>query len=256
MAASVVFLVTNDVPTVTGDHVLVFIRPVPASANYRYYAWRDLNPSQGATFPFSYGAGLSAAVLDPATGSVSADKAIAPGQRFSAVNPNGQSPYIDGININKIEPQQAAILNSCSTPPTSIVLNWYNLGSLVVSMGTTPPGSINVGKTTLYEADPALYFLAADPALTGPDYGLYVFDAATPYVVPEGTTTVQVRWYRDTPAGPDLFEFSPPSAQPVRLEIPDTESGAEAKNAGNARSPFAEKSMATLPANNQTSFSA
>ena len=209
--ATIRFLVTNDVPATTTDHVLVFIKPARASSNYQYYAWRDLNPSQGATYPFDYAREISVDVQDPHTGSISAKKSITPGQRFSAVNPNGQSPYIDGVDINKIEPQQTAVLNNCSTPPTSIVLNWYNLNSAVVTMGALPPGSINAGKTTVFEMEPALYFLAADPAITGPDYGLYVFEDSTPYIPPPGTDVVQVRWYRDTPAGPDLFEFSPPS---------------------------------------------
>ncbi len=218
MANKITFYVTNDVPATTADHVLVFIKPVPTSDKYQYYAWRDLNPSPGSTASFKYATDVSVDVLDPATGSLSAQKDILKKQRFSAINPNGQSPYIDGVDINDIESGQRAILNSCTTPATSIVLNWYNMGKMVVSMGYTPPGSINVGKTTIYETEPALYFLAANPELIGPDYGLYVFADSTPYTAPAGTETVNVRWYRESPSGPDLFEFTPSSAASVSAD--------------------------------------
>lgn len=212
MAKSIVFSVTNDVPGATVDHVLVFIKPKKALNSYLYYAWQDLNPSQGATIVFEYRRKWSVAVEDPSTQALSAQVKINPGQRFSAINPSMQSPYIDGVDINSVEPEEAAVLNSCTTPPTSIVLYWYNMSKAVVCMGTEPPDSINVGKTTLFEADEALYFLSANPEAAGPDYGLYVFSDATPYIAPKGTEAVGVRWYRDTLAGRDQFEFTPPSA--------------------------------------------
>lgn len=212
MAKTIRFYVKNDLPTATTNHVLVFLKPVDAKADYQYAAWKDLNPSQGSTQPFDFAIDIAADVIDPQTGSISARKSINPGQCFPAVNPNGQSPYIDtSTSLGGVTASQAAIKNQCTTPVTNIGIDWYNLGSKVVTVGTAATDIINVGKTVTFELQPALYFMAADPTTTGPNYTLQTYSEATPYHLDVSTTEVYVRWYRDSGSSEDKFEFTPPS---------------------------------------------
>ncbi len=212
MAKTIKFLVKNDLPGATTNHVLVFLKPVDAKSNYQYYAWQDLNPSQGSTQPFNFTIDIAADVIDPNTGSISSQQSISPGQCFPAVNPNGQSPYIDTTtNLGGITPAQAGVRNNCSTPNTNIAVDWYNLGNKVVTVGLQPPDIINVGKTVTFELQPTLYFMAADPTIVGPNFTLQAYSDATPYTLDVGVDTVNVRWYRDSISGQDKFDFSPKS---------------------------------------------
>ena len=211
MAKTIKFLVKNDLPGATTNHVLVFLKPVDAKSNYQYYAWRDLNPSQGSTQPFDFTIDISADVIDPNTGSISAQKKIDPGQCFPAINPNGQSPYIDNQNIGGVTAAQAGVRNNCSTPNTNIAVDWYNLGNKVVTVGLQAPDIINVGKTVTFELQPTLYFMAADPTIVGPNFTLQAYSDSTPYTLDVSVDTVNVRWYRDSISGQDKFEFQPPS---------------------------------------------
>lgn len=211
MAKTIKFLVKNDIPGTTKNHVLVFLKPVDAKSDYQYFAWRDLNPSQGSTAPFDFAIDISVDAIDPKTGTISAQKKINPGQRFSAVNPNGQSPFIDGADINKVTPAQVGVRNNCTTPDTNIALDWYNLGNKVVTVGMASPDIINVGKTVTFELQPTLYFMAADPTIIGPNFTLQDYSETTPYNLDVGSDVVHVRWYRDSISGQDKFEFTPSS---------------------------------------------
>ncbi len=212
MAKTIKFLVKNDLPGATTNHVLVFLKPVDAQSNYQYYAWQDLNPSQGSTQPFNFSIDISGDVIDRNTGSISAQKTINPGQCFAAINPNGQSPYIDtSKDIGGVTSSQAGIKNQCTTPTTSIGVDWYNLGNKVVQVGMTGSDIINVGKTVTFELQPTLYFMAADPTIVGPNFTLQAYSASTPYTLDVSVDTVNVRWYRDSISGEDKFSFDPPS---------------------------------------------
>lgn len=218
------FEVTNNVPGITTNHVFVFLKPVDAKNDYQYYAWQDLNPADGSTAPFDFDIDISVAVADQ-RGTRSRPEPIRPGQRFTALNTNGQSPKIQAVDIGGVTPDQAGLLNDCSTPNTNIAVNWYNKGISVVTAGLTPPDIINVGKTSTFELQPSLYFVAADPTIVGPNYTLQVYSNATEYKLSASSSVVKVSWYRDVISGQDKFKFDPPSRSMVAGFVREPQGG-------------------------------
>ncbi|HWZ42764.1 MAG TPA: hypothetical protein VNW97_04775 [Candidatus Saccharimonadales bacterium] len=220
MSTTTTFTVFNNLPAETQDHVLVFLKPLRASPNFQYYAWQDLNPSQNSSQSFPYLIDLSVQVFDPTVyagkqGAIAAPVSINPGQLFPAVNPNGQSPFIDpssNLNTGQITPSQAAVINQCNSGSYSCIgLNWFNTGNLVVTAGQGT-SHLNYGKTITLEFEPTLYFMAAEPTLIGPNFTLQDYSLMVPYTFKAGTTDVTVNWTRTEICGEDIFTFTPPSA--------------------------------------------
>jgi hypothetical protein len=222
MAITTVFTVVNDLPSQTQDHVLVFLKPMKASPNFQYFAWQDLNPSQNSSQSFNYVIDLSVQVFDPETypsktGAIAEPVSIDPGDLFAAVNPNGQSPFIDTTNLNKdgqqITNTQAGVINQCNKGTFSCIgLNWFNSGTLVVTAGAGLNNHLNFGKTITLEFEPTLYFMAAEPTLVGPNFTLQDYSQMIPYTLKAGITGVTVTWSRSEKCGLDTFAFNPPTA--------------------------------------------
>ncbi len=216
------FTVVNNLPGQTQDHVLVFLKPINASSNFQYFAWQDLNPCLGASQSFDYLIDLSVEVFDPTiypdkSGAIAQPVKIEPGQLYPAVNTNGQSPWIDtstNLNSGNILSTQAAIVNQCTNGDcASIGLNWYNCDRKVVTIGAAANDILNVGKTISLEFEPTLYFMAAAPTLTGPNFTLQDYSNMTAYTLKAGTPTVTVTWGRTSKINSaDVFTFSPVSA--------------------------------------------
>jgi hypothetical protein len=217
------FTIANSLPGQTQDHVLVFLKPINASSNFQYYAWQDLDPSQGSSQSFPYLIDLSVQVFDPETyaskqGAIAKPVSINPGQLFQAVNPNGQSPYIDTTtNLNQdgnqILSTQAGILNNCNQSGYACIgLNWFNGNQKVVTAGAGPANHLNFGKTITLEFEPTLYFMAAEPTIVGPNFTLQDYSRMTPYTFKAGTSAVTVTWSRTSVCGEDNFSFNPPPA--------------------------------------------
>ncbi|CAB1275493.1 hypothetical protein [Candidatus Nitrosacidococcus tergens] len=208
---TVKFNVKNNLPTQTTNHVLVFLKPVQPQSDYQYFAWQDLNPSQGYIIPFDFSIDISVAVGD-INGGLGSPTSINPGQCFTAINPNGQTPKIDNIDINNVKPEQAGIVNGCNTPDTRIVLVWSNRGNRVITVGKGANDIINVGKIVTFELEPSLYFMAADPTITGPNFTLQDYSDTTEYKLNVGDSEVDVSWTRGTDSGKDEFIFTRKSA--------------------------------------------
>lgn len=216
------FTVTNNVPGQTQDHVLVFLKPINASSNFQFYAWQDLNPCLGASQSFDYLIDLSVEVFDPTayqdkSGAIAQPVKIEPGQLYAAVNTNGQSPWIDtstNLNSGNVLSTQAAIVNQCTNGDCArIGLSWYNCNHKVVTVGAAANDILNVGKTITLEFEPTLYFMAAAPTLTGPNFTLQDYSNMTPYTLKAGTPAVTVMWSRTSKINSaDVFTFNPASA--------------------------------------------
>lgn len=206
------FTVNNKLSINTTNHVLVFLKPVKASKNFQYFAWKDLNPAMNGSQTFDYEIDLSVQICD-ATGGVqpgptSPSYSINPGDLFAATNPLGQGPILNTTNINQgnIESSQAAVINQCNSPVIGLSIAWSNKGQLVVVTGSGTDDIINLGKTVTLELEPTLYFMAADPTVTGVNYTLQDYSAMTPYQLVAGTTNVTVDWTRgNNGLGADVF---------------------------------------------------
>jgi len=215
MAITTTFDVRNELPGQTMDHVLVFLKPLRASPNFQYYAWRDLNPPMSGFQDFLFTIDLSVNVFNPDSGVTSTTESINPGELFSAINPNGQGPYLSTANINtgQITSSQAGVINLCDSPFIRIGLNWYNTGQLVVTAGSGVANVINNSKIVTLEFEPTLYFMAAEPTVIGPNFTLQDYSSMTPYTLKAGITNVTVHWTRPNGNnGEDVFVFEPPSA--------------------------------------------
>ncbi|MCJ0761733.1 hypothetical protein [Variovorax terrae] len=212
MSVITTFTVNNKLSVNTTNHVLVFLKPIKASTNYQYFAWKDLNPAMNGSQQFNYEIDLGVQISDSASGNppgpTSPIYAINPGQLFAATNPNSQGPILATTNINQgtIASSQAGVLNMCSTPTTSLSITWTNKGQPVVVVGAAPNDIVNYGKTVTLELEPTLYFMAADPTLVGTDFTLQDYSAMTPYQLTAGTTSVTIDWTRSNNGlGADVF---------------------------------------------------
>jgi hypothetical protein len=214
MAVTTTFVISNNVPVTTTNHVLVFLKPVKALSNYQYLAWQDLNPAQNGSQPFDFVIDLGVQVTDAASGNPPGPSSkiysINPGELYSATNPNSQGPILTSVNINQgnITSAQAGIVNNCNSPVTSLAVSWTNAGTPIVNVGVNSTDIINQGKTVTLEIEPNLYFMAADPTLQGPNFTLQDYSAMTCYPLVAGTTNVSVSWTRELNGkGPDVFTF-------------------------------------------------
>lgn len=215
MAVTTTFTVKNNLTVDTTNHVLVFLKPVKASPNFQYLAWRDLNPAPSGSQPFDYVIDLGVQVCDAGSGQPPGPSSmiysINPGDLFVATNPNGQGPILSTVNVNQgqITSAQAAVSNECNSPITRLAISWTNGGTPIVNVGLAANDIINQGKTVTMEIEPTLYFMAADPTLNGPNYTLQDYSLMTPYQLTAGQTAVTVTWTRgNNGLGEDIFSFA------------------------------------------------
>jgi hypothetical protein len=212
MSVITTFTVNNKLSVNTTNHVLVFLKPIKASLNYQYLAWKDLNPAMNGSQKFDYEIDLGVQISDSASGNppgpASQVYSINPGQLFAATNPNSQGPILTTNNINQgsIADSQAGVLNQCSSPITSLSIAWTNKKQPIVVIGATANDIVNYGKTVTLELEPTLYFMAADPTLVGTNFTLQDYSAMTPYQLTAGTTSVTIDWTRSNNGlGADAF---------------------------------------------------
>ena len=215
MAVTTTFTVKNNLTVDTTNHVLVFLKPVKASPNFQYLAWRDLNPAPSGSQPFDYVIDLGVQVCDAGSGQPPGPSSkiysINPGELFVSTNPNGQGPILSTANVNQgqITSAQAGVINECNSPITRLAISWTNGGTPIVNVGLTANDIINQGKTVTMEIEPTLYFMAADPTLNGPNYTLQDYSSMTPYQLTAGQTAVTVTWTRgNNGLGEDIFTFA------------------------------------------------
>jgi hypothetical protein len=214
MPVTTTFTVNNNLTVATTNHVLVFLKPVKASPNFQFLAWKDLNPAPKGNQQFEFVIDLGVQVSDAASGTPPGPNSqiysINPGDLFAATNPNGQGPILTTTNINQgnLTSSQAGVVNNCNSPVTSLAISWTNKGTPIVNVGANSNDIINQGKTVSMEIEPNLYFMAADPTLQGPNFTLQDFSSMTPYSLVAGTTSVDVSWTRaNNGLGEDIFTF-------------------------------------------------
>jgi len=177
-----------------GRQVLVFLRPVAPSADFRVHAWQQLSASAGATERFCLETRVGACLLTAGSGEgqqiVSPLQTMLPGELYHAVSANGLSPRLQRASsadaVARLTPAQVGVRN-LTQPYQSVTCVWHVDGSPVVSVP-----AVDWGMTSSFEFHPELYFMVAARPLLGVDFSVQLFSDLTRVPLAPDTSQVQV----------------------------------------------------------------
>lgn len=205
-ANATTFHVTNNTNGQLGDQsILVFLTPLLNSKDYKYAAWQQLTPGEGATQPFTLSQDISTYVTIN-NGTTSAHMPILPGELSSVTNPHGLSPVIGSPSrSSSVTPQQCGLQNNTS-PYEEIFASWLVNNNLVVASSV----GVTEGALSTFELQTKLYW-AIGAASTGPNYTLQEITPMQSYSLPAGTTDVTVNVTFNTSTGTYEYDFNPKS---------------------------------------------
>ncbi|AEF56150.1 hypothetical protein [Marinomonas posidonica] len=170
-------------PNLFGKSILVFLRPILYSTDYRLSAWQELVISDSACEEFVFDPTVSAQIQVSGKQKKSiissAEVPMFVGQLCDAITPDGLSPQLQlqskASARQRLTPSQYGVRNS-TCPRRPVSCNWLVSGSQVVTMP-----HMDFGMTATFEYDPAFYFSVIAPISKGQNYTVQSFTDMTYY---------------------------------------------------------------------------
>lgn len=204
-------------PNLFGKSILVFLRPILYSSDYRLRAWQELAISENACEEFMFDPTVSAQIQVPGRQKKSiissAEMPMVVGQLCDAITPDGLSPQLQlqskACARQRLTPSQYGVRNS-TCPRSPVSCDWLVSGSQVVTMP-----HMDYGMTATFQYEPAFYFSVIAPISQGQNYTVQSFTDMTPYSFKPNVSVVDVyvemndyRWeFRFEEREPDICDY-------------------------------------------------